>query len=92
MKRHLFYIIAALLLTILASLLSGCQTKPVADDLEAGFRNPPHPAKPWVYWINMDGHFTKEGITADLESMKEAGIGGVLHMDVDVGVPRSPMT
>ncbi len=30
-------------------------------DLEDGFRNPPDPAKPWVYWINMDGHFTKEG-------------------------------
>lgn len=56
--------------------------------LKVSFQNPPHPAKPWVYWINMDGHFTKEGITADLESMKEVGIGGVLHMDVDVGVPR----
>jgi len=56
--------------------------------LEEGFRNPPDSAKPWVYWINMDGHFTKEGITADFESMKKVGIGGVIHMDVDVGVPR----
>jgi alpha-L-rhamnosidase len=59
-----------------------------AAALEDEFQNPPHPAKPWVYWINMDGHFTKEGITADLESMKAAGIGGMIHMDVDVGVPR----
>jgi len=59
-----------------------------AATLEDEFRSPPHPAKPWVYWINMDGHFTKEGITADLESMKEVGIGGMIHMDVDVGVPR----
>jgi len=36
----------------------------------------------------MDGHFTKEGITADFEAMKKAGIGGMIHMDVDVGVPR----
>ena len=56
--------------------------------LEDDFLNPPDSAKPWVYWINMDGHFTKEGITADFESMKEVGIGGVIHMDVDVGVPR----
>ena len=56
--------------------------------LEVEFRIPPHPAKPWVYWINMDGHFTKEGITADIESMKEAGIGGMIHMDVDVGIPK----
>jgi hypothetical protein len=63
--------------------------KPVAaDNLASEFSTPPHSAKPWVYWINMDGHFTKEGITADLESMKAAGIGGMIHMDVDVGVPR----
>jgi len=59
-----------------------------AGSLEDEFSNPPHPAKPWVYWINMDGHFTKEGITADFEAMKKAGIGGMVHMDVDVGVPR----
>jgi hypothetical protein len=59
-----------------------------AGDLQKDFLNPPAAAKPWVYWINMDGHFTKEGITADLESMKSAGIGGMIHMDVDVGVPR----
>ncbi len=60
----------------------------VDNSLRDEFMNPPHPAKPWVYWINMDGHFTREGITADLESMEDVGIGGVLYMDVDVGVPR----
>ncbi len=88
MNRFTSNIIVVLLLTSLVCLLSNCQTNPVAGDLEKAFLNPPHPAKPWVYWINMDGHFTKEGITADLESMKAVGIGGVLHMDVDVGVPR----
>ena len=64
------------------------QIQSLSGELEKNFVNPPHPAKPWVYWINMDGHFTKEGITADLESMKAVGIGGMIHMDVDVGVPR----
>jgi len=59
-----------------------------AATLEDNFLNPPDSARPWVYWINMDGHLTKEGITADFESMKEVGIGGMIHMDVDVGVPR----
>ena len=63
-----------------------------AESLEQQFQNPPHPAKPWVYWINMDGHFTKEGITADLESMKAVGIGGMIHMDVNVGVPRGTVS
>ncbi len=73
-----------LIVVILVGLSCGVK----AATLEDGFHNPPHPAKPWVYWINMDGHFTKEGITADLESMKAVGIGGMIHMDVDVGVPR----
>lgn len=68
--------------------LTGEPTIPLVSEFEKSFVNPPHPARPWVYWINMDGHFTKEGITADLESMKAVGIGGMIHMDVDVGVPR----
>jgi hypothetical protein len=59
-----------------------------AGGLEDEFQTPPDSARPWVYWINMDGHFTKEGITADFESMKKVGIGGMIHMDVDVGVRR----
>ncbi len=72
----------------IAVMLAGLSCLAGAVTLEDGFQHPPHSAKPWVYWINMDGHFTKEGITADLESMKAAGIGGMVHMDVDVGVPR----
>jgi len=64
-----------------------CTIQP-GEKLEIEFQNPPEASKPWVYWINMDGHFTREGITADLESMKEVGIGGVLYMDVNVGVPK----
>lgn len=33
-------------------------------------------AKPWVFWYWMHASFSKEGITADLEAMKEAGIAG----------------
>ena len=73
---------------IIAIILVSLSSVADAATLEDDFRSPPQPAKPWVYWINMDGHFTKEGITADLESMKKVGIGGMIHMDVDVGVPR----
>ena len=72
----------------IAAVLVALSSVADAATLEDEFRDPPHPAKPWVYWINMDGHFTKEGVTADLESMKAVGIGGMIHMDVDVGVPR----
>ena len=36
----------------------------------------------------MDGNIERNAITADLESMKEAGIGYVVFLEVNVGVPR----
>jgi len=62
-----------------------------ADALAAGFAHPPDSARPWVYWMWMDGNLTREGITADLESMRAAGLGGVVICEVNVGVPRGPV-
>ena len=58
------------------------------EDLASGFREPPSDARPWVYWVVMDGNQTRAGITADLEAMQRAGIGGAILMEVDIGVPR----
>jgi hypothetical protein len=61
------------------------------DDLASGFRQPPDSARPWVYWVWMDGNLSREGITADLEAMKRAGIGGMIIMEVNVGIPQGPV-
>ena len=53
-----------------------------AVDLSAPFARPPASARPWVYWFWNNGNVTKAGITADLEAMQRAGIGGVIIMDV----------
>jgi len=60
-------------------------------DLERGFVKPPAAARPWVYWFWLNGNITREGITADLEAMGRAGIGGVLIMEVDQGAPLGPV-
>ena len=62
-----------------------------ADTLSEGFQNPSREARPWVYWFIMDGNLSREGITADFEAMKRAGIGGVILMEVDAGIPRGPV-
>ncbi|MDB5147802.1 MAG: acetyl xylan esterase, partial [Mucilaginibacter sp.] len=59
--------------------------------LKAGFINPPDSAKPGVYWYFMDGNMSARSITADLESMKKAGIGNLIFLEVNVGVPRGPV-
>jgi len=59
-----------------------------AASLEKGFIQPPASARPWVYWFWLNGNLTSNGITADLEAMQRAGIGGVLIMEVDQGAPK----
>ena len=53
-----------------------------------GFLNPPPSSKPGVYWYFMDGNMTKASMTADLESMKNVGIGNLIFLEVNVGIPR----
>lgn len=60
------------------------------DNLVRGFQTPPAEARPWVYWFWLDGNLTRVGIDADLEAMKKQGIGGVLIMEVDQGIPKGP--
>lgn len=54
------------------------------------FRHPPETAKPWVFWYWMHASVSREGITADLEAMKEAGIGGAYLMSIK-GVANPPL-
>ncbi|MDP9081097.1 MAG: glycosyl hydrolase [Bacteroidota bacterium] len=57
-------------------------------NLKKGFVNPPASAKPGVYWYFMDGNMTAVSITKDLEAMKKAGIGNLIFLEVNVGIPR----
>ena len=74
----------AVFLLLLVSLQTPAQT----PQLKELFRAPSGDLRPWVYWVWMDGNLTREGITADLEAMRQAGIGGVIIMEVNVGIPR----
>jgi len=62
-----------------------------ADTLEAGFQSPPVSAKPQTWWHWMNGNVTKEGITADLEAMKQIGLGGAEIFNPDCGIPPGPV-
>ncbi|MBI5707404.1 MAG: hypothetical protein HZC36_10500 [Armatimonadetes bacterium] len=64
---------------------------PVQDPLVDSFRHPPASAKPHTWWHWMNGNVTKEGITADLEAMKRAGIGGAQMFTVPESIPKGPV-
>ncbi|MDE6691755.1 MAG: DNA-binding protein, partial [Muribaculaceae bacterium] len=50
--------------------------------LEQVFSQPPFEASPWCFWYWMYGAVTEEGIKADLEAMKEIGLGGTYLMPI----------
>jgi len=60
----------------------------IADDLEAGFHNPPAGARPRVWWHWMNGNITQDGITEDLRWMKRVGIAGLQNFDASLGTPQ----
>ena len=62
-----------------------------ADDLEKNFVNPPDFARPGVYWYFLDGNLNGKEMTADLESMKAAGLGNLVFLEVDLGMPKGPV-
>ncbi|MDP3685167.1 MAG: glycosyl hydrolase, partial [Ignavibacteria bacterium] len=82
-------ILAILILNISVTKLS-CQTISI-DKLKEEFKNSPESARPGVYWYFMDGNMSKEAMTKDLESMKKVGIGNLVFLEVNVGVPRGPV-
>ncbi len=76
--------------TLVLFVLAGHATP--TDSLESGFLNPPDSARPQTWWHWMNGNITQAGITADLEAMKQIGLGGATIVNVDCGIPRGPVT
>jgi len=81
-KKYL--LMGAILLTTMAI------AKP-STALEKGFLAPPDEAKPQVYWFWMNGNYTREGITADLEAMADVGIGGALFLECGLNMVAGPV-
>src|SRR5690606_22864853 len=63
---------------LMVTLLLGAQNFYAQHPSNKDYEN----SKPWVYWYWMHSAYSKQGITADLEAMKEAGIGGAYLMSV----------
>lgn len=96
MKQFLV-IIAILAAGIIASPARGMSLEGAvkiqhADSLILGFQTPPGQAKArtWWHWIN--GNVSREGITADLEAMKEVGIQEAQLFNVGHNFPDGPIS
>jgi alpha-L-rhamnosidase len=78
--------------TMTLVLFAFCGCVLAADTMEENFLNPPDSARPGVYWYFLDGNLNGKEMTADLESMKAAGLGNLVFLEVDIGdIPRGPV-
>ncbi len=76
--------IALAILPAFAACLAGCAGAPRQSAMGlalAGFETPQDSARTKVWWFHGETETTSEGITADLEAFREAGIGGVVYYD-----------
>jgi hypothetical protein len=80
-----------ILLNITSNAFSQKREESEMHRLISDFKNPPASAHPGVYWYFMDGWMNRSGIKEDLESMKKAGIGRVIFLEVNVGIPKGPV-
>lgn len=62
-----------------------------AEILADTFVNPPMSARAQVWWHWMNGNVTADGITRDLEAMKQIGLGGFQNFDAGTGIPKGPV-
>ena len=77
--------IKSLVTIILVSFTSLVDAQSVSEVL---FKNPPKQYKPKTWLHAMSGNMSKEGLTKDLEAMKEAGLGGFLLFNITQGIPN----
>jgi hypothetical protein len=60
-------------------------------DLEKPFQQPPDSARPQTWWHWVSGNISAEGITADLQAMKDIGLGGCQLFTVDQSAVQGPV-
>ncbi len=74
--------IGLLISFVLSLLFSACQpSRPSIDEVYAEFREVPDSTRTKVWWFHGETPTTRQGITADLEAFKQAGVGGVVYYD-----------
>jgi hypothetical protein len=60
-------------------------------DLEKQFQQPPDSARPQTWWHWVSGNISALGITADLQAMKDIGLGGCQLFTVDQSDVQGPV-
>ena len=83
-RISVFTIVSAFLLLCPAFLMTSAQSagsKATMEQVRQEFMHPEDSTRTKVWWFHGETETTREGITADLEAYKRAGVGGVVYYD-----------
>ena len=80
-----------LLRTLAVIALSSVCAAGELDTLSRQFADPPDGVKPYVFWYWINGNISREGLAADLDAMKQAGIGGAVIFNIGRHGPAGPV-
>lgn len=81
MKRYNILSLLTMLLLVGCTGVPKTVTTDTLADALVGFENVQDSARTKVWWFHGETETTREGITADLEAYKKAGVGGVVYYD-----------
>ncbi len=90
MNKPFFFFIAALLVSMFYNAWSMVAAQDGSSLLET-FGQPPDAARSSAFWGWIDGNVTREGITADLESMREVGMSGAIQFTLGMNIAAGPV-
>ncbi|UCG49889.1 MAG: hypothetical protein JSU94_08910 [Phycisphaerales bacterium] len=51
-------------------------------DLYKGFQNPPQEARPWTYFLLLNGYMNRDYLESELRQLRDVGIGGLCVFDM----------
>jgi len=81
------FLLAAIIMV--ASNCSESTKQQISPSLSEGFQDPPVSARPWAYWVWMNGVFNYAQLKSDLEDIKEKGMGGFDILDIGERFPET---
>ena len=70
-------------------LLAGGVLGQATSSIEKEFKEPGNAVGPYVWWHWMGSNYSKDGITKDLQTMKDSGIGGATIFNLTSAVQES---
>lgn len=89
--KTLNHTLSGILLSAIASvLICSCGRDMSRNELKRAFEKIPDSVRTSIYWHWISGNITKEGVVADLESMKEEGINRVFIANIGLSPAEAP--